>query len=191
MLFSFRFRFLDGIIGVVFKSVMYPGYGAKISRLQNTCAMHVLGFCDHQISCLAIFVIVPPAMYMCHHMGPDSYQITALIMLPVVLFEAAKRPRSGCQYSVQERAVISCFKTEYRAAQNKDERKQIFRSNILPAIFNYWTDNGKISVSYEIKKERIAASISFGLSVISCSLFNSKWGNGLLTIGGRFQQKKQ
>jgi hypothetical protein len=82
------------------------------------------------------------------------------------------------------------FKDKYRRANNKDERKHIFRSDILPAIFNHWTDNGKVSVSIEYKKEQIEARIASILHIISYSWLNSEWGDGLPTIGGRMQQKR-
>jgi len=178
-----RFRFLGGAICAAFRSIVCASDGTEMRPWWNTCRMHVR---DDQTSCSAAFAIAPPAMYL----SPDAYQSTAFIMLPAFLFEKAKRPRSTCQYSVTERAVMDPFKDKYRRANNKDERKHIFRSDILPAIFNHWTDNGKVSVSIEYKKEQIEARIASILHIISYSWLNSEWGDGLPTIGGRMQQKR-
>jgi hypothetical protein len=65
-----------------------------------------------------------------------------------------RKPRSNCIYSVQERQVIGQFKEEYRSQPDSERRAMIFREKVLPAIYNYWTDEGKTAISLGEKERR-------------------------------------
>ncbi|KIM34658.1 hypothetical protein M413DRAFT_33125, partial [Hebeloma cylindrosporum] len=50
------------------------------------------------------------------------------------------------RYSVftpAERAVINVYKSDYLNAATPEQRKQVAQSKVLPAIFNYWTEQGR------------------------------------------------
>jgi hypothetical protein len=53
-----------------------------------------------------------------------------------------KPPRKDCQYSPEEMDQICPFKVEYKKA-TQPERLIIMKTKILPAMFNYWTSQGK------------------------------------------------
>lgn len=61
----------------------------------------------------------------------------------------------NCSYSVEERKVFNVYKIEYRSQISSPGRKQIFRSKILPAIFNHWRDVGRIPETDKESAERI------------------------------------
>jgi hypothetical protein len=51
-----------------------------------------------------------------------------------------KKPRKACLYTVPERKSFEIHKKEYISQVTKQSRGFIFRSKILPDIFNYWTE---------------------------------------------------
>ena len=56
-----------------------------------------------------------------------------------------RKPRRDCKYTLNERAIIAVYKDKYQSETTSAGCGHIFRSNILPAIFNYWTETGKIN----------------------------------------------
>jgi hypothetical protein len=65
------------------------------------------------------------------------------------------RNRGNCAYSLEERQVLNEFKIEYKMQTSRPLRAIIFRSKILPAIYNYWTDNGMVQEPEENSRLRI------------------------------------
>ncbi|KAJ3561765.1 hypothetical protein NP233_g9994 [Leucocoprinus birnbaumii] len=63
--------------------------------------------------------------------------------------------RSGCLYSVEERKIISKWKTEYKAAPSKEVQAHLFKDKILPAIFNFWTKDGSEPIIGECMDVRV------------------------------------
>jgi hypothetical protein len=57
-----------------------------------------------------------------------------------------KKARKDCQYTAEERKVLHKFKEEYRSQVTSDARGHVFRSKILPAIFNYWSNDGLVAI---------------------------------------------
>jgi hypothetical protein len=53
-----------------------------------------------------------------------------------------RKARKDCKYTAEERKVIDLYKEEFRSETTKAGRVLILRSKILPAIFNYWVQNG-------------------------------------------------
>jgi hypothetical protein len=53
-----------------------------------------------------------------------------------------KPPRRDCQYTEEEMDQMRPFKANYKKA-TQAERLIIMRTKILPAMFNYWTSQGK------------------------------------------------
>jgi hypothetical protein len=60
-----------------------------------------------------------------------------------------RKPRKDCKYTADERAVFQQYKEEYKSQTTSQGHGHMFRSKILPDIFNYWTDNGKVLMSSE------------------------------------------
>jgi hypothetical protein len=54
-----------------------------------------------------------------------------------------QKPRKDCQYNAKELEQILPFKNPFIQASTVPERILILRSQILPAMFNYWAANGK------------------------------------------------
>jgi hypothetical protein len=71
-----------------------------------------------------------------------------------------RKPRKDCQYTAEECTVFLQYKEDYRLQTTSDGRGHIFRSKILPDIFNYWTDNGNISMSSKEMDGHVKASRS-------------------------------
>lgn len=54
-----------------------------------------------------------------------------------------RRSRKDSAYSQEERDVMAVYKEEYRSQPSHELRGMVFRTKILPAIFNYWHTLGK------------------------------------------------
>ena len=54
-----------------------------------------------------------------------------------------KKLRKDCKYNAEELQQILPFKSSFIKATTIPERILILRSQILPAMFNYWAENGK------------------------------------------------
>ena len=53
------------------------------------------------------------------------------------------KPRKDCKYSAVELQQILPFKTAFITARTVPERILILKTQILPAMFNYWNATGK------------------------------------------------
>jgi hypothetical protein len=67
----------------------------------------------------------------------------------------ARQPRKGCSYTPDERKVLNIYKEEYRIQTTSKCRGNIFRTKILPAIFNYWTDDGAVPITRDEEANRV------------------------------------
>jgi hypothetical protein len=67
--------------------------------------------------------------------------IFSLTMTPAT--NSQQRPRKDCTYNAKELEQILPFKNMFIEASTIPERILILRSQILPAMFNYWATNGK------------------------------------------------
>ena len=67
----------------------------------------------------------------------------------------ARKARQDSKYSREERAVIGKYKAEYRSQTTMDQRGHIFKSSILPDIFNHWTNNGTEPIAEDEMKEKV------------------------------------
>lgn len=54
-----------------------------------------------------------------------------------------RRKAAACTYPISDRKAIEPYKKDYRLQINKALRGQIFRTKILPAIFNHWRADGR------------------------------------------------
>ncbi|KAF8802332.1 hypothetical protein BYT27DRAFT_7112774, partial [Phlegmacium glaucopus] len=54
----------------------------------------------------------------------------------------ARQPRKQGLYTPVEKEIFGKFKEEYRSSSTRELRGQLMREKILPAIFNYWNDQG-------------------------------------------------
>jgi hypothetical protein len=75
-----------------------------------------------------------------------------------------KKARKGCLYTTDERDIIKAFKREYRSQDKPNQRGHILKAKILPAIFNYWTDDGRVPMGAEELEERVNVSSSWIIS---------------------------
>jgi len=50
--------------------------------------------------------------------------------------------RRRSKYSVQERAILNAHKDNYKKQTTPAGRMQVAQTDILPAIFNYWSSQG-------------------------------------------------
>jgi hypothetical protein len=66
-----------------------------------------------------------------------------------------KKPRQNCLYTAEERRVIQPFKHEYQSQAEAERRGHIFKSKILPAIFDYWEKDGPGSMSSDEVATRV------------------------------------
>jgi hypothetical protein len=72
-------------------------------------------------------------------------------------------PRRDCSYDAEELEQILPFKDGFIKATTIPERMLILRSQILPAMFNYWAANGKEPNDAEESKAR---------AKVRCSSYN-------------------
>jgi len=80
--------------------------------------------------------------------------------------EAQKKPRKDCKYNAQERKAIEPFKHIYQSQTTRDGRLLILRSQILPAMFNYWVSVGNDTEDHDsrMKRARVYVTISHNTS---------------------------
>ena len=64
-----------------------------------------------------------------------------------------------CVYSLETREVIKIYKQSYITQTTSEARKQIFRTQVLPAIFRHWQDNGKTPENSDESAARIKVGI--------------------------------
>jgi hypothetical protein len=67
-------------------------------------------------------------------------------MMAMPTEKKVRKPRRDCKYTVEERAAIAQHKDEYLSQSTSAGRGHVFRSKILPAMFNHWSENGKLDV---------------------------------------------
>jgi hypothetical protein len=72
-----------------------------------------------------------------------------------------KQKKVSSVYTYEERKVLQPFKKDYRSQPNKLERANMFRATILPAISNYWKDNGNPPVNEADLSERVKVFYQF------------------------------
>lgn len=58
--------------------------------------------------------------------------------MPTVTTKKARKARQDCKYTPEEQATIRPYKDEYQSQTTSPGWGHIFRTKILPAIFNYW-----------------------------------------------------
>ena len=63
--------------------------------------------------------------------------------------------RKDAYYSPAERNVINVHKLEYRMQPTRELRANIFRTKILPDLFNYWVQEGQGPETEEDSTERM------------------------------------
>lgn len=63
-----------------------------------------------------------------------------------------KPPRKDCIYTPQELQQILPFRDIYKKG-TKAERVLVMKSQVLPAMFNYWASNGKHPQSEEESRD--------------------------------------
>lgn len=78
--------------------------------------------------------------------------IIAVLLLPAMATElpaalqavqtTARKPRKGCEYTVEERLILGQYKEVYRSKTTAGERRSVIQTQILVAIFNYWDSKG-------------------------------------------------
>ena len=68
--------------------------------------------------------------------------------------EAQKKPRKDCKYNTQERKVIEPFKKDYQSQTTRDGRLLMLKTQILPAMFNYWVSVGKDPQDQDGREQR-------------------------------------
>ena len=65
--------------------------------------------------------------------------MAAVPSIPQIIKLAKRRKqRTDCTVPMEVREVMEPFKAAYKAQVNKHGRAHIFRTQILPAVFNYW-----------------------------------------------------
>jgi hypothetical protein len=58
-----------------------------------------------------------------------------------------RKARQACHYTAEEREVFNKYKEEYRSQTTKEQRGHILKTQILPDLFNYWTNDGAVPLS--------------------------------------------
>jgi hypothetical protein len=69
-----------------------------------------------------------------------------------------RKYRKGSRYTHGERKIIEPYKVAFRSQQCKAGRLQILKSDILPAMFNYWASIDKAPVDEE--ESRLRAKVN-------------------------------
>jgi hypothetical protein len=69
--------------------------------------------------------------------------------------QKVRKARSACLYSPEEHNAIAMHRELYRSQTTRDQRGHIFRTKILPDMFNHWTDNGVVPLSEEEVADRV------------------------------------
>jgi hypothetical protein len=69
-----------------------------------------------------------------------------------------RKYRKGGRYTDEERRIIEPYKVSFRSQQSKAGRLQILKTDILPAMFNYWAAIDKAPVDQE--ESRLRAKVN-------------------------------
>jgi hypothetical protein len=75
------------------------------------------------------------------HAAYGKYTLSTIFSLTMAVVQ--HKPRKDCTYNAKELEQILPFKNMFIEATTIPERILILRSQILPAMFNYWATNGK------------------------------------------------
>jgi hypothetical protein len=67
----------------------------------------------------------------------------------------SRKPRKGCQYTGEERQSFNKHGKEYITQVTKEGREYVFQTQILPDIFNYWSQGGTVDISEEEVARRV------------------------------------
>lgn len=54
-----------------------------------------------------------------------------------------RKSRKDSKYNAEERKAIDPFKETYRSQTTRDGRLMVLKTQILPAMFNYWSKAGE------------------------------------------------
>src|SRR5277367_4795639 len=71
----------------------------------------------------------------------------------------ARKPRKGCEYTVEERLILGQYKEIYHAKTTAGDRRSVIQTQILVAIFNYWDSKGIVPDTQETQ-DRIKVHIT-------------------------------
>ena len=63
--------------------------------------------------------------------------------------KTARKPRKGCEYTVEEHLILAQYKEIYRAKTTAGEHRSLIQTQILVAIFNYWDSKGIVPDAQE------------------------------------------
>jgi hypothetical protein len=78
------------------------------------------------------------------HAAYRKYTLSTIFSVTMsVQKDSQQKPRKDCTYNAKELEQILPFKHMFIEASTIPERILILRSQILPAMFNYWATNGK------------------------------------------------
>ena len=72
-----------------------------------------------------------------------------------------KKPRKACLYTVPERKAFEIHKKEYISQVTKQSRGFIFRTKILPDIFNYWTECEGLTFDEREVADRVKVCVDY------------------------------
>jgi hypothetical protein len=67
----------------------------------------------------------------------------------------SRKPRKDCQYTGEERQSFDKHKKEYITQVTKEGREYVFQTQILPDIFNYWSQGGTVDIIEEEVTRRV------------------------------------
>ena len=68
-------------------------------------------------------------------------------LIPMPNLQKLRKIQANCQYSPAECSILYPWKELYRSLDSKAERLTLFKNDILPSMFNYWTTTGKLQMS--------------------------------------------
>ncbi|KAF8958980.1 hypothetical protein BDZ97DRAFT_1923291 [Flammula alnicola] len=97
---------------------------------------------------------------------------------------AHKKPRKDCKYSAKELEQIQAFKKEFIMADTIDKRATILKTQILPAMCNYWVSTGQLST------EDIDDSLDRAKELSKWVANNWRTARGVATRSNHFHPKK-
>lgn len=123
-------------------------------RMSNDMQLNLSACCEIFICTVLNLSIPTPTIWM-------ASQAPAVVL---VIPERTHKPRKGCQYNEEERAVLSKHKAEYKSKTTPAEREEVVRNKILVDIFNYWYDKEKIMPSEVLFQQRI--QVLFFVSIV-------------------------
>ena len=87
-----------------------------------------------------------------------SHHLSDLTTMSTSKIRKTRKARQDCQYTAEERNAIRMHKDEYRSQTTRVSRGHIFKTKILPDMFNYWTNNGALSLSEDEVAKRVKVS---------------------------------